>query len=149
MKANVVQSSFNNIDFLKISNNMKILLIDDNEDITKMLSGYLSLKGHSCEVINDGRRGLDMIGNQVFDVVILDLTMPEFTGHDLIDVLHKNGKIKNQNIVTLSAASISPEEELLLKSKGVLSCLKKPIDPDVLLSHIQQFEKKDGENIDG
>ena len=121
---------------------MKILIIDDNEDITKMLSKYMTLKGHSCSVANDGRNGLNLIEDQTFDAVILDIAMPEFSGTEVIDALHKNGKIKNQNIVILTASSLSYDDESTLKTKGVHSCLKKPIDPDVLLEHIQQFEHK-------
>jgi DNA-binding response OmpR family regulator len=119
---------------------MKILIIDDNKDITKMLSKYMTIKGHSCSVANDGRSGLNLIENKTFDVVILDLAMPGFSGSDMIDALCESGKIKNQNIVTLTASSISDEYESTLKSKGVRLCLKKPIDPDVLLGHMQQFE---------
>lgn len=119
---------------------MKILIIDDNKDITKMFSKYMTIKGHLCSVVNDGRSGLDLIENKTFDVIILDLAMPDFSGSDIIDALYKSGKIKNQNIVTLTASSISDEDESNMKSKGVSLCLKKPIDPDVLLDHIQQFE---------
>lgn len=119
---------------------MKILIIDDNKDITKMFSKYMTIKGHSCSVVNDGRSGLDLIENKTFDAIILDLAMPDFSGSDIVDALYKSGKIKNQNIVTLTASSISDEVESTLKSKGVSLCLKKPIDPDVLLGHIQQFE---------
>jgi len=121
---------------------MKILLIDDNEDITKMLQKYMTLKGHSCSVANNGLSGLDLINKQTFDVIILDIAMPTFSGNDVIDALHKNGKIKNQNIVTLTASILTGDIESTLKSKGVNLCLKKPIDPDVLLDHIQQFGNK-------
>lgn len=121
---------------------MKILIIDDNKDITKMFSKYMTIKGNSCSVANDGRTGLNLIENQIFDAVILDIAMPEFSGSDIIDILYKNGKIKNQNIITLTASPLRYDDESALKSKGVQSCLKKPIDPDVLLEHIQQFEHK-------
>ena len=121
---------------------MKILLIDDNSDITKMLQKYVTIKGHSCSVANDGKSGLDFINTQEFDVIILDIAMPTFSGNDVIDALHKNGKIKNQNIVTLTASILTGDIESTLKSKGVNLCLKKPIDPDVLLDHIQQFGNK-------
>ena len=121
---------------------MKILLIDDNNDITKMLQKYMTLKGHSCSVANNGLNGLDLINKQTFDVIILDIAMPTFSGNDVIDALHKNGKIKNQNIVTLTASILTGDIELMLKDKGVNLCLKKPIDPDVLLDHIQQFGNK-------
>jgi two-component system, OmpR family, response regulator len=121
---------------------MKILIIDDNEDIATMFSKYMVIKGHSCSVANDGLSGLKLIETQTFDAVILDLAMPEFSGHDVIDALNENGKIKSQNIVTLTASSTSVEDELILKNKGVRLCLKKPIDPDVLLDHLQQFGNK-------
>lgn len=115
---------------------MKILIIDDNVDITKALCKYLTVKGHLCTAVNDGRNGLNMIETQTFDTIILDLAMPEFSGNDIIDELHKNGKIKNLNIITLTASSITYDDESILKSKGVRSCLKKPVNPDVLLSQI-------------
>jgi two-component system, OmpR family, response regulator len=121
---------------------MKILLIDDNSDITKMLQKYMTIKGHSCTVANTGQDGLDLINNQAFDVIILDIAMPTFSGNDVIDALHKSGKIKNQNIITLTASILTGDIEAVLKNKGVHSCLKKPIDPDVLLDHIQQFGNK-------
>ena len=123
---------------------MKILIIDDNEDIAKMFSKYMEIKGHSCSVVNDGRSGLNLIENQKFDAVILDITMPEFSGRDVINALYESGKIKNQNIVILTGSSITYDDESTLKSKGVRSFLKKPIDPDILLDHIQQFENKLG-----
>jgi len=121
---------------------MKILLIDDNSDITKMLHKYMTLKGHSCSVANNGLSGLDLINKQTFDVIILDIAMPTFSGNDVIEALHKNGKIKNQNIVTLTASILTGDIETILKGKGVKLCLKKPIDPDVLLDNIQQFGTK-------
>lgn len=119
---------------------MKILIIDDNKDITKMFSKYMTIKGHSCTVVNDGKSGLNLIETKIFDAVILDIAMPEFSGSDIIDALYESGKIKHQNIITLTASSISDDAESTLKSKGVRLCLKKPIDPDVLLGHMQQFE---------
>ena len=121
---------------------MKILIIDDNEDISKMFSKYMTIKGHSCSVVNDGRSGLNLIENQTFDAIILDIAMPEFSGRDVIDELNKSGKIKNQNIVILTASAMTYDDESMLKSKGVRLCLKKPIDPDILLDQIQLFEIK-------
>lgn len=121
---------------------MNILIVDDNEDITKMFSKYMTIKGHTCTVVNDGRSGLSLIENQKFDAIILDIAMPDFSGRDVVDALYNSGKIKNQNIVILTASSITYDDETILKNKGARLCLKKPIDPDVLLNQIQQFEIK-------
>ncbi len=121
---------------------MKILIVDDNEDITKMFSKYMTIKGHTCSVVNDGKSGLNLIENEKFDVILLDIAMPDFSGRDVVDALNDSGKIQNQHIVILTASSITYDDESMLKNKGVRLCLKKPIDPDILLDHIQQFEIK-------
>lgn len=119
---------------------MRILLIDDNLDITTMLSKYFTIKGHICQVANDGHNGLNMIENQRFDVVLLDLAMPNFSGRDIVDSLSQSDKIKKINIVALTASSVSSDDEKSIKAKGVHSLLKKPIDPDYLLDYLKQFD---------
>jgi|SRR5579864_278137 len=115
---------------------MKILLIDDNETITEMMSRYLSAKGHQCSVANDGRTGLVLITEKKFDVVLLDLAMPDFTGVDVIDSLYKSGKIKENKIILFTASSITDGEIDVLIKKGAHSCLKKPVKLAVLLQVI-------------
>lgn len=117
---------------------MKILLVDDNQSITGMFTKFFQLKGHDIFVSNSGRNGLQAIENDKFDVVLLDLAMPEFSGRDIVDRLHQNGKIVNNLIITLTASSVSDEDRDYLIRKGVHSVLKKPIDPDELLSHISR-----------
>lgn len=121
---------------------MKIHIIDDNVDITTMMSKYFALKGHSCSVSNSGHNGLNMIISNPYDVIILDLAMPEFSGMDIVEELHRIGKIQKLNMIALTASSVSPEKEEHLKKRGVKAVLKKPIDPDVLLEYLQQFDRK-------
>ena len=115
---------------------MKILLIDDNQEITNMLSKFLKLKKFDVTVSNDGRNGLNLIQQQKFDIVLLDLAMPEFTGHDVIHALADNGKIKEQKIILFTASSASNEEIEDLIKKGAHSCIKKPVGLDELLKTI-------------
>ncbi|CUR51014.1 CheY-like receiver [Nitrosotalea devaniterrae] len=112
---------------------MKILVVDDNKSICNMLQKFLEIKGHDCTVSLDGRNALDLMLHQKFDFVILDLTMPEFSGYDVIEELEKNGKVEEQNIILLTAASLTTDIINSLLKRGVKSCLKKPITPDVLL----------------
>lgn len=115
---------------------MKILLVDDNQEITNMLSKFLKLKKHECTVSNDGRNGLNLIQQQKFDVVLLDLAMPEFTGRDVINTLSKNGKIKEQKIILFTASSSTNEEIDEIIKMGAHSCIKKPVGLDELLKAI-------------
>src|SRR6185312_3803644 len=112
---------------------MKVLLVDDNETITEMMSKYLSVKGHQCSVANDGRTGLALMTEKKFDVVLLYIAMPEFTGFDVVEHLQKSGKIKENKIILVTASSITDAEIEVLITKGAHSCLKKPVKLAVLL----------------
>jgi DNA-binding response OmpR family regulator len=112
---------------------MRILLIDDNESIVKMLEKFLTIKGHHCTTSTDGRNALSLVTQEKFDIVILGLAMPKFTGYDVIDNLEKNGNIQKQNIIILTASVITTEQEKSLLKRGVKACLKKPVTPEVLL----------------
>src|SRR5579863_3555593 len=115
---------------------MRILLIDDNESITEMMSKYLTGKGYDCTVSNDGQNGLTLIEQRKFDVVLLDLAMPDFTGIEVVEHLYANGKINEQKIILFTASSVTDEEIERLIKKGAHSCLKKPVKLDVLLKTI-------------
>ncbi|HLC24089.1 MAG TPA: response regulator [Nitrosopumilaceae archaeon] len=121
---------------------MKIHIIDDNDDITTMLSKYFTIRGHSCSVSNDGHNGINMITTNHYDLVLLDLAIPEFSGFDIVEELKVTGKISKLNIVALTASSISQELESVMKQMGVKAVLRKPIDPDELLNYLQQFSNK-------
>ena len=114
---------------------MKILIVDDNESITKALSQYLTVKSYEVSVANSGRSGLSLIQNHEFDAILLDLSMPDFSGFDIIETLEKDGQLKDKKIILFTASSISNEliNELLRKD-GIETYLKKPVK----LSEIEQ-----------
>ena len=116
---------------------MRILLIDDNESTVKMLEKFLTIKGHHCTTSTTGRNALSLMTQEKFDIVILGLTMPEFTGYDVIDNLEKNGNIQKQNIIILTTSVITAEQEKSLLRRGVKAYLKKPVSPEVLLQTLE------------
>jgi len=118
------------------SSQLNILIIDDNEQITKMLTTFLELKNHNCTVTNEGKQGLTLIQEEKFDVVLLDLAMPEFDGYAVINALESKDMLKNSKIIVFTASTISQEELDKLVSRGVNSYILKPIDIDLLLAKI-------------
>jgi len=115
---------------------LKILIVDDNEQITKMLTTFLELKQHICTIANDGKEGLELIKENNNDVILLDLAMPEFDGYAVIDDLEDNNLLKDRKIIVFTASTITQEELDKLVDRGVKSYLLKPIDIDTLLSKI-------------
>jgi len=116
---------------------MNILIVDDSQDITDLLSKFLNSKGFVCIVENDPLDGLLRILEQKYDVVLLDISMPDFSGIDIIQKLEREKILKDQKIFIFSGTSI-PNLQLinLLKKEGVQGCLKKPIHLNELLTAI-------------
>jgi len=111
---------------------MKVLLIEDNETLSKMMAKYFRIKKVDCTVLNDGAEGLEQILDQKHDVVLLDLAMPDVSGYDIIDELEKKGKLKEIKIIILTASSISDLDLVNMQKRGIRACLRKPIDLDQL-----------------
>ena len=118
------------------SKSLEILIIDDNEQITKMLTTFLELKEHKCTVANDGREGLKIIKENRHDVILLDLAMPEFDGYAVIKDLEDNKILENHKIIVFTASTITQEELDELVDRGATSYILKPIDIDLLLAKI-------------
>ena len=118
----------------------RVLVIDDNTDITDMLSFYLErLGGYECKVLNDGREGLDAIRSEDFDVTILDLAMPEFSGVDVINSLKQDNLLGKKNIVVLTASTLDGKDAESFLQDGIRAILKKPISVDELTTVMQKF----------
>jgi len=115
---------------------LNVLIIDDNEQITKMISSFLDMSNHDCTVVNDGKDGLELIKTKKFDSIVLDLAMPEFDGYEILDTLQKEDPSQLRKIIILTASTIPIETVQKFKDLGVSACLQKPIDIDQLLSRI-------------
>lgn len=115
----------------------RILLIDDNCNITKMFSQYFKIKGHVCVVANDGITGLQFIKNDDFDHVLLDLSMPGFGGFDILADLIKLDMLQKKNISILTASAISHDMVCTLIQSGVKNCICKPVQLDALLRIVE------------
>jgi len=116
---------------------LNILGIDDNPDINELLSVALNGNGHEFSSVQNGKEGLKKIKQNRYDIVLLDLAMPEFSGMDVIESLKREGLMGKQKIVLFTASSITDKEVADLLKKGVTAYIRKPIDIDVLIEKIQ------------
>ena len=116
---------------------VKILIVDDNADITDLLSKFLTAKGFDNVVTNDPLDGLQRIKDGNYDAVLLDISMPEFSGIDIIHKLEQEKILKDQKIVIFSATAFTTSEiDKLITKEGIHCCLKKPIALNKLLATI-------------
>ena len=122
---------------MSMSNRMKLLIIDDNIEITDMLKQYLELSDFEITVANDGKNGLSLIESENFDRIILDISMPEFSGLDVLENLKTNNFIDFKKITILTATVIEAQSSNKIKSYGVNMVLSKPVNMAELLKHVQ------------
>ena len=80
------------------ANKMRVLIIDDNEDVTEAISDYLESIGDSCTSLKDGEQGLEVIKKEGhnYDAIILDLAMPDISGYDVLESLKNEGLLKTK-----------------------------------------------------
>jgi len=117
---------------------MKILIVDDDVELTKAVVSTISSAGHDVQFTNDPKDGLKLIREQNNDMVLLDLSMPEFSGVDIINTLVEDGKIKEKKIVVMTASAANEEELKHLVDLGIHSVLRKPVDIDAILDKIEE-----------
>lgn len=112
---------------------MKVLCIDDNQDIGKMLKTVLEGEGHEFEYINNGKSGLEKIRGSKYDLVLLDIAMPGFSGQQVVEQLDKENILKQNKIVLFTASAIPENDIQNMLKMGVHSSLRKPADIDEIL----------------
>ncbi len=120
---------------------MKVLGVDDNPDIIQLLEMTIESLGHEFDSVLSGREGLEKIRDGGFDMVFLDLSMPDFTGMDVINSLVEDGTMSKSNIVLFTASYLGLgklEEDL--QKKGVHSILTKPADIDQIIDKVNEIE---------
>jgi DNA-binding response OmpR family regulator len=118
---------------------LKLLVVDDNEEITEGIKYYFSTdQTIDCEVTNNGPQGLERIRNDKFDLILLDLAMPDFSGFDVVKSLKQDGLSESKNIVIFTA---STDQKLFdeMKKAGIKDIFKKPFSINDLTALIKKY----------
>ena len=79
--------------------------MDNNSDILEALSDYCCLQSIECEVASDGLQGLSKIQEKEYDLILLDIEMPNYSGFDILNELKKQGVI-NKIIIVITNKNI-------------------------------------------
>lgn len=119
---------------------MKILCVDDDVNIAQLLDNILTANGHYVITCHNGVDALSLIEKINFNLILLDLEMPELSGKEVIDSLAEDGLLNDNNIVILSARDMDEPEILEFKQKGVREFLQKPMSVGRILKVVKKFE---------
>lgn len=118
-----------------MSEGASVLVVDDDPVTRQMLSGTLEERGHRVTTADDGRRGLDLVRSERFDVVLLDVLMPHLNGYDVLE--HMKGDEELRHIPVVMVTSVDEVESAVRCIElGADDYLSKPIDPVLLIARV-------------
>lgn len=123
----------------------KILVVDDEPTIVRLMEFILARQGHTVLVAINGEEALEKIKSQHPDLVLLDIMMPRIDGYEVAQRLRADGETAELPIIMLSAKA---QEEDIRKGVdvGVDEYITKPFTPDhlvqVVAKHLKQIESK-------
>jgi DNA-binding NtrC family response regulator len=126
---------------------MKLLLIDDDINLCRVLSHQLKKKGYQVTIANAGREGLDKFKADDFEIVITDIQMPDISG---IEVLERIRKTNQQAVIIIITAYGSVENAIEACRMGADDYITKPFSQEQLHFVIEKavrLRKLQGENI--
>ncbi len=117
---------------------VKLLIIDDNNDITDAVRFFCETKNIDCEIANNASEGLTAIHNGTFNLILLDIAMPEVSGFEVIKSLKNEGLLEKLNIVIFTASSDHNLFEEIRKM-GLKEILRKPCSVEDLTELIKRY----------
>ena len=119
----------------------KILIVDDEKSICDLITEILSMGGHTCDQAFDGLKGLVALRNKPYDLVILDRSMPEMTGIDVLKLIRGDEKLKSIKVVICTASEMMDQVQEAL-SAGADDYIIKPLDVKKLTDKIERQLQK-------
>ncbi|WP_165232438.1 response regulator transcription factor [Aquisphaera insulae] len=118
----------------------RILLVDDDADLCELMHEYLTGRGLSVEIAEDGRRGLARALAAEHDLILLDVMLPGLDGFELLRQLRRRSPVP----VIMLTARTAPEDRVAGLDGGADDYLPKPFGPEELVARIRAVLRRSG-----
>lgn len=114
---------------------LHVLVVDDDMMARMTAAQCLKQQGHTAVMAEGGRQGLEILESQDFDLILLDLLMPDVDGFEVLRQLKASNILQRTPVIVVSGAD---EEESISKclEMGATGHLRKPLDPISLADRI-------------
>lgn len=121
---------------MKDNSEIKILVVDDTPFNIKIVTTILQEVGYNIYSTTSGSKALEMVKNTRFNLILLDVMMPEMDGYEVIRKLKHDGNTKDIPIIFLTARDDS-ESVIRAFEEGAYDYLTKPFNPQELISRVK------------
>ncbi len=114
-----------------VKNSQRILVVDDEPDVGEFVAEVLVKEGFSVDLANSGKRAVDCLGQQQYDVVLSDLNMPDVDGRGVFDLLAEQFPYLVDRTAFITGDTMGVSSQKFLK-ESQRPFLEKPVSPDEL-----------------
>ncbi len=118
-----------------------ILAVDDNRMSRLKLARTLEGGSYSVSQADGGHTALDMLRSEAFDLVLLDILMPEVDGFQVLREMKDDADLQNFPVIVISGLEDMDSVDRCLAA-GADDFLSKPVDPTVLQDHVRKLLRK-------
>lgn len=124
-----------------MSDNKRILIVEDDEDISMVEEAYLESAGYETKIIAEGTSVLELLGKEQFDLILLDLMLPGKSGYEICREIRDQIDIP----ILMVTARTEPVDKLRGLGLGADDYIAKPFDPAELVARVhanlRQYER--------
>ncbi|MFH1449275.1 MAG: response regulator [bacterium] len=121
----------------------KVLVVDDEIDILRIVKKVLELKNYEVITASTGKEALERI-NETIDIVLLDIMLPDLMGYDVCEIIKKNPALREIPVIMLSAKTQMSDIRKGLDI-GVEMYITKPFDPFNIPEQLEDILQRKGE----
>jgi CheY-like chemotaxis protein len=116
----------------------KVLIIEDNEQNMYMLTYLLQSENYEVFQAFTGIAGIMAAGENMPDIILLDIQLPEMDGYTVAVKLKEDEGLKNIPIIAVTSYAMPGDREKAIES-GAIGYIEKPINPDTFISQMKSF----------
>jgi CheY-like chemotaxis protein len=126
---------------MPIADKKRILIVDDNEEVTNMFSTFFNARNFVTEIVNNGENALARTLVFKPDLILLDIMMPKINGFDVLDILKNT--VQTSGIPVLILSSLGSKEDMdKAKKLGAEAYLEKStVDLETILAKVNELLK--------
>ena len=117
---------------------MNLLIVDDHKQITSILSDYAKKEGYTVSIANDGKEALSMFSKNTFDLVLLDVMMPEMDGFQVCREIRKTSTVP----IIMVTARGEDFERIMGLDMGADDYIVKPFSPGEVMARIRAILRR-------
>ncbi len=141
MFAGIKQSEFFIMKEINTTDQRRLMLVDDDPNLILLVKDYLEFRGYQVTTAENGREALEKLENEIPELIICDVMMPEMDGYTLVQHIRENPSTEWVPVLFLSAKGQSQDRVKGLNT-GADVYIVKPFEPEELVAQVESSLKQ-------